>query len=152
MPKAKVSNVAPTQPASITPDTFAKAEAREITILPPKYTEKNLQTKSVEREDDFKPIVLTKKAAAKVASLRHSSRSKQSSLKMPVSVQQDPSSQEQTHESDASAPATPDKQESTQMSAAGKNTVQPFCHVHNSQEAAEFLHLNNPKNYKFLPP
>ena len=42
VPRAKVSNAAPSKPAPITPETFAKAEAREITILPPKFTEKNL--------------------------------------------------------------------------------------------------------------
>ena len=32
-------------------DSFAKAEARELQILPPKYNEKNLQTKSVKVEE-----------------------------------------------------------------------------------------------------
>ena len=40
------------------------------------------------------------------------------------------------------------------MDQENYNPNAPYCMVHGGNQAAkaEFLHLNDPKNYKFLPP
>ena len=163
----------------IMPETFLEANAKEITILPPKFTGKNLKTQKEETEtfeiQDKKALAAAaaradKKSSAKTASEKQSSvhhtpdskkdadtqesdRSKEHVQIDRFAVNEDSGTEKEYNVSKYSVQETAEEVQERRAAAA----AQAKCNIHLSpsaykQSISEFLHLNDPKNYKFLPP
>lgn len=134
-------------------------------ILAPKFTEKNLKTKTVKEKEET--LHVETKALANDKPFSQSSPAKVSS-KVSHNSSEDPTQE-----------GTPKSQEKIRLAASGTKTVDiasafspendrqsmapmsqkqdprlvPACPVHQGKNNSyAFVHLNNPQNYKYLPP
>lgn len=143
------------------PQTWKQASAKELEIRPPTFTEKHLQTKKV--IEDTAPIqagIKSKQNDSKMSI--HPQRVKQESYNEASNRSEGNMSDQNTLDSNRmpsgkkSFQMDPSAQDMSMHEPAQKSEKPqeiPFCDVHGGMEntAMEFLHLLDPKNYKFLP-
>lgn len=141
----------------IQPDKFREVSAQPLPIHPPTFNEKHLATKTAKTEDDFQPSKIKLPGyPSKVADPVPSS--KRSLPKSAVSSQERTMDGTPEQKSKKEAILTPSEYESAKsLSKLTQNMLdqspQLNCPVHQkSKFTSAMQHLNNPANYKFLPP
>lgn len=163
----------------ITSQTFREAEARQCLILPPSFTEKNLKTKQAPGEKteaagrpksdkkakssklggstfDMQRVKSGGEAPSAKASKKSASLSDRNTIDSQRNGLDEPSpgSGERSEAPSAAVSQEQSRRDERKDSKLTKDPSQlPLYDTHGGQEATamEFLHLLDPKNYKFLP-